>query len=169
MANKHFKQPSFSLLQQKVALRSAYKDAECNINTTKKQLFWYGTIKPTAFSKEYKVLILYKLWESPKVWVLGDELEKLDSKDFPHEFEVDVEAKMVRICLYRYSEFNVHKLLADTIVPWTVEWLFFYEMWLATGEWLGGGEHPGLGKEKESKEAKEQTGDEQKYVEKIRD
>lgn len=48
----------------------------------------------------------------------------------------------------RYSEFNVYKLLADTIIPWTVEWLYFYELWLATGEWLGGGEHPDFGKEK---------------------
>ena len=33
--------------------------------------------------------------------------------------------------------------IADTIIPWTSEWLFFYELWLATGgEWLGEGEHP---------------------------
>ncbi|MGH8092034.1 MAG: hypothetical protein ACREIF_00990 [Chthoniobacterales bacterium] len=29
--------------------------------------------------------------------------------------------------------------LADTIVPWTSRWLYFYEIWLATGEWMGGG------------------------------
>jgi hypothetical protein len=32
--------------------------------------------------------------------------------------------------------------LADTVVPWTSEWLFFYEVWHATGLWLGGGTHP---------------------------
>ena len=32
--------------------------------------------------------------------------------------------------------------LATTIVPWCSEWLFYYELWLATGEWLGGGVHP---------------------------
>jgi len=30
-------------------------------------------------------------------------------------------------------------LLADTIVPWLMSWLFFYEIWHAIGEWLGGG------------------------------
>jgi hypothetical protein len=30
-------------------------------------------------------------------------------------------------------------LLADSIVPWASEWLFFYEFWLVTGEWDGGG------------------------------
>jgi hypothetical protein len=32
--------------------------------------------------------------------------------------------------------------IADTIVPWAALWLVFYEYWLATGLWLGGGEHP---------------------------
>lgn len=125
-----------------------YSDAKCVIDKKRKQLFWYGKIRPTAFSKEYTVSIQYKLGNSPRVWVSGDELEKLDAKDFPHKYYIDVKAKKVRICLYRYSEFNACKLLADTIIPWTVEWLYFYEIWLATGEWLGGGEHPDLGKEK---------------------
>lgn len=32
--------------------------------------------------------------------------------------------------------------LNATIIPWTSEWLFNYEVWLATGEWRGGGMHP---------------------------
>ena len=76
------------------------------------------------------------------MWIVGDELEKLDAPNFPHKFDIDAENKMVRICLYRYSEFNSSKLLANTIIPWAIEWLYYYELWLATGEWLGGGEHP---------------------------
>jgi hypothetical protein len=34
-------------------------------------------------------------------------------------------------------------LLDRTIVPWAVLWLYFFEEWLRSGEWLGGGEHPG--------------------------
>ena len=93
MANKYFKKSPFSLLQQKVALCSVYKDAKCYIDKKKKQLFWSGQIKPTAFSKEYNILMLYKLWESPKVWVYGDELEKLDAEDFPHKSDINVDAK----------------------------------------------------------------------------
>lgn len=148
MENKYFKKAPISLLKQKVALISAYKDSKCSIDKNKKQLFWTGTIKPTVFSKEYKVFMIYELWKTPKVWVVGDELERLDDKKFPHKYDIDQEAKMVRICLYRYSEFNVYKLLANTIILWTVEWLYFYELWLATGEWLGGGEHPNMGEEK---------------------
>lgn len=107
----------------------------------KNQLYWSGTIQPTALSKEYSVFVLYHFNKSPQVWIIGDELEKLDDDNFPHKFEINRKNKMVRICLYRYSEFNSSKLIADTIIPWTIEWLYFYELWLATGEWLGGGEH----------------------------
>jgi hypothetical protein len=31
--------------------------------------------------------------------------------------------------------------IALTIIPWLLEWLVYYEAWLVTGEWLGGGVH----------------------------
>jgi hypothetical protein len=31
------------------------------------------------------------------------------------------------------------RLLAITVVPWISEWLIYYELWLVTGRWLGGG------------------------------
>lgn len=68
--------------------------------------------------------------------------KKIDDSDFPHKYDVDPENNMVQICLYRYREFTKDKFLANTIIPWTVEWLYFYEIWLATREWCGGGEHP---------------------------
>lgn len=150
MASKvrYCKSSPVSLIQQTVALCSTYKGASCSIDKKNKQLFWSGKICPTALSKKYTAVLEYRLGKSPKVWIVGDELEKLDDIAFPHKFEIDVENKMVRICLYRYSEFSSSKLLSKTIIPWTVEWLYFYELWLATGEWLGGGEHPDDGKTK---------------------
>lgn len=32
--------------------------------------------------------------------------------------------------------------LDQTIVPWTMLWLFYFEEWLASGDWKGGGMHP---------------------------
>ena len=29
----------------------------------------------------------------------------------------------------------------NTIVPWIADWLYYYEVWLFTGEWEGGGIH----------------------------
>jgi hypothetical protein len=37
-------------------------------------------------------------------------------------------------------------LLADTILPWTSHWLFYYELWLITRHWMGTGhDHPAAG------------------------
>jgi hypothetical protein len=56
-----------------------------------------------------------------------------------------------RLCLYRpgTGEWNRRMLLVETIVPWAAEWLLHYELWLATGEWFGGGEHPQIKREDE--------------------
>ena len=141
MASNYCKQKIFSIVEQRVALIKAYPESSILIENRKK-LVWYGLISPTAISKKYKVIIIYELNKSPEVYVIGDELEKLDAADFPHNYNIDKKNKMVKICIYRYREFSSSKILADTIVPWTVEWLYFYENWLATGKWLGGGAHP---------------------------
>ena len=38
--------------------------------------------------------------------------------------------------LYRgKTAFTSRKYIAKTIIPWTVLWLYWYERWVATGEW----------------------------------
>lgn len=32
-------------------------------------------------------------------------------------------------------------LIAKTILPWTALWLYYYELWLDTGKWLGPSSH----------------------------
>ena len=39
-------------------------------------------------------------------------------------------------------QWSVERLLAETTLPWTCEWLLFFEGWLVTGTWEGGGRHP---------------------------
>jgi len=48
------------------------------------------------------------------------------------------------LCLYlpRINEWTPSMSIAQTIVPWTYKWLYFYEFWQVTGTWSGGGEHP---------------------------
>jgi hypothetical protein len=49
-----------------------------------------------------------------------------------------------RLCLFLPGsrEWNGDDPIALTILPWASLWLYFYEVWHATGEWLGGGVHP---------------------------
>ncbi len=90
-------------------------------------------------SQEYQVKIHYELGAPPKVWVLSPPLERRpDGEPIPHVYEGP------RPCLYLpgSGEWRPDRYIADTIVPWTSLWLYYYEVWHATGEWLGGGVHP---------------------------
>ena len=78
-------------------------------------------------------------WDSGNVSKL---IEKIEDKDFPHIYDKNVEMKKVQIYLYMNSVFNSSKYLSNTIIPWAIEWLYYYELWLTTGKWLGGGRHP---------------------------
>jgi hypothetical protein len=48
------------------------------------------------------------------------------------------------LCLWwpKRREWQPNMKLADTYLAWTAEWLWYFEDWLATGAWAGGGEHP---------------------------
>ncbi|MGI8423715.1 MAG: hypothetical protein ACR2NO_06330 [Chloroflexota bacterium] len=100
---------------------------------------WTGRLRPTALSQTYVVRIAYQRWDTPRVYVLSPRLEQRpDGRLVPHRYSKS------RPCLYLPSanEWDSDRYIADTIIPWTSLWLYFYEVWLATGDWLGGGEHP---------------------------
>jgi len=150
--NKRYPKPKkITVQKQKVALCAAFPEGKCSISL-KKKLVWSGIICPSPLSKEYVTVLTWVSGYSPRVWVIGDNLEKLDDPDFPHVYQIDLEHNMVRICLYRHQEFNQYTFIADKIIPWIVEWLYYYELWLATGEWHGGGEHPSGGDQEDDYE-----------------
>jgi hypothetical protein len=43
------------------------------------------------------------------------------------------------LCLYFPPDFHWDqtKLIASTIIPWTICWLYFYDKWLRSGVWYG--------------------------------
>lgn len=82
--------------------------------------------------------IEYGIRERPKVWVEEPKLRRRKPEErIPHTFADDCP------CLF-HSDFRSDLPLATTIVPWLCYWLFFYESWLVTGAWQGGGVHPVL-------------------------
>lgn len=121
-------------------LRKHYPSAQCTIRRS--CLRWIGTVHPTHLSDNYELELLYKLDSVPKVRVVSPMLEKRDGERPPHMYSAD------RLCLYlpRAMEWTREMVLATTIVPWASEWCMYYEIWLATGEWCGGGVHPGQDK-----------------------
>ncbi len=101
-------------------------------------LVWEGKIMPTELSQIYTVKLKYKIGKSPQVNILSPELIEPEGKRLPHTYS------RKRLCLYYpgIDNWRGDMLLAETIVPWISEWLYYYEIWLVTGEWYGGGIHP---------------------------
>lgn len=97
-----------------------------------------GSLQPSPRSCTYEFILKYDLSGIPKIKIVSPKLVKNSlNEKIPHLY------KAGNLCLYRpkYNEFKVSDYLADTIIPWTSLWLYYYELWHATGEWLGGGEH----------------------------
>ena len=112
------------------------------IKRSSQSFVWQCTLQPTPLSMQYTILIEYSFGKSPKVFVTNpNPLDKYPGKEvLPHVYSSELQ----RICLYYpgVGEWNKYKLIARTIIPWASEWLMYYELWLATGEWLGEGVHP---------------------------
>lgn len=105
------------------------------------ELIWNLDVRPSPFGRLYKVRIRYRSADSPEVVVVSPDLNELaDGRHLPHVYST----KPVRLCLFdpQTAEWSPGASIADTIVPWTYEWLFYFEEWLVSDEWKGGGRHP---------------------------
>ena len=95
-----------------------------------------GDIQPSELSAVYRVGIEYELGLTPDVRVLSPAIKTRDDRtSIPHMYDQE------RLCLYMpwRREWSSCMPLGRAVIPWTAEWLFYYELWHVTGEWLGGG------------------------------
>lgn len=108
------------------------------------RIVWRGTLHP-RFS-QYTVEIEYSMGmvvDGPKVRVKSPELIRQPGNaegSLPHVYQRDTDPYL---CLFdpRKVEWTGWMAVADTTVPWIINWLTCYEDWLLTGEWHGGGRH----------------------------
>ena len=122
-------------------------NGECKSN----YFYWEFNAKPSTFSKIYRVLLIwdFKLL-SPKVFILNDELHQISkSRNIPHLYDRD----KIQLCLHypSFKEFRADMPLCLSLIPWTYLWLSYYEEWLFSDEWKGGGKHPEVKKSKRKK------------------
>ncbi len=90
---------------------------------------WKGALQPTPESHAYDVVILHEPDRMPVVCVERPSIRKDTWHRYPDG----------SLCLYWPKEWrwSPRESLAETIVPWTAFWLYYYELWCVTGEWLG--------------------------------
>lgn len=116
---------------------------------------WEGNLDPV--SRRYRVRVRYEvpvaienfsiLNVQPRVQILSPVLERHPEHDegpIPHVYINSKEQSLPYLCLFDpfNGEWTPSDLLAETTVPWTSRYLYFYEGWLLTGKWSGGGRHP---------------------------
>src|SRR4029079_6554414 len=98
-----------------------------------------GELHPSELCATYRVRITLAGGKTPEVRVIHPGLRpRQDERPIPHMYAQE------RLCLYLPGtrEWTPEKPIAVTILPWASLWLYFYEVWHATGEWLGGGTEP---------------------------
>ena len=137
MVRDYLQQKALTLGQQMFRMKSICPRFRCALKRS--CVTWTGAIQPTEISSTYLVRINYVLGRRPTVVVVDPPLQRRNGTEkIPHLFPDN------DLCLYhpRYGEWLATMFIADTIVPWAALWLYYYEVWHATGEWLGGGEHP---------------------------
>lgn len=127
---------SHTLELQRQRLLTRFLKSSARIS--RETLVWRGTLQPSPISREYSAKLTYKRGGTPRVFIRYPQIEERDGKKPEHLYSDG------SLCLFtpNAGEWTGAMLLADTTVPWACEWLFHYEIWLVTGTWTGGGEHP---------------------------
>ena len=139
MSRPSFPTQKLNLAQQLFSLRRFYSEGKGTIRHP--VLMWENQLAPTPLSRTYSTAVKYQLGLPPRTYVLNPSLIELASgRRVPHLYS-QVEQ---RLCLYlpNAGEWNSSKFISETIIPWTLLWLFYFEEWLLSDEWKGGGIHP---------------------------
>jgi hypothetical protein len=110
---------------------------------------WCYSTSPSPLSRDYRIRIELKQGGRPEIFVHAPDLHALaEGRRIPHLYQQNPP----KLCLYlpkRY-EWQSWMRLDQTVVPWASLWLFYFEEWLASDVWKGGGIHPELDDEGDS-------------------
>lgn len=134
----NYDKSAISLQRQAESVRKQWPDLSIRIR--KSTLEIEGKIQPTPLTLSYRFRLKYSVGSAPKIWILEPKLlTEKNGQKLEHVYRPDE-----RPCVFHPAiDWTSRTYLGTTVIPWLSEWLFFYEIWLATDEWLGGGVHPG--------------------------
>lgn len=111
-------------------------------------VIWEGSLR--SFSREYKVRIFWHRWwpnelfdvgyDKPKVFVLDPLLQPRYDQPLDHVYR---RTQPVWICPFdpKAKDWDTSQAIADTIIPFAIQWLCSYELWRVSGEWPAPGRH----------------------------
>lgn len=126
---------------------------ESNISFNQNRLTWKYGITPSPLSDSYDIKLIFIKGEHPNIFIIRPKLQLYpERKKLPHVYSTEKQW----ICIYyrKGREWNSGMLIANSIIPWTCEWLYHYELWVNTGTWHGGGIHYETEAEKQANKQK---------------
>ena len=138
---KQFGDNRVNLDMQLYLLKAKYPHGKGYIKSGK--LVWHCTLNLGEEYGQYKIKLVYGLHSSPQVFVVEPNLYEItDGEEPPHIYVFNEHE--TKLCLFYPSsgEWSPNKHLSDTMVPWACLWFIYFNGWLATGKWYGGGKHP---------------------------
>lgn len=110
-------------------------------NLTQGMMTWQGDFSPAALSDTYRLKLEYRQGGEPKAYIVSPKNLPLaeGATRLPHTYRN--KERLQQLCLYLpgTGEWKPSMKLADTMVHWAVQWMYYYEIWVTTGKWLGGG------------------------------
>ena len=127
--------------QQFVNLRGNPVCRGCGVLRVRR-LTWRYAATPLPLSRVYDIRIEFEEGGRPEIFVDGPDLHVLSGgRHVPHLYR----QKPPKLCLYlpKAYEWQSWMRLDQTVVPWATLWLFYFEEWLGSDDWKGGGMHPG--------------------------
>mgnify|MGYP003394051487 FL=1 len=140
MILQRYRRPGLSAARQYFLLRNANPyGGQGRLSRT--SLVWVYSGRPTPVGRLYTLELEFRQGEHPSVSVNSPNLLALASgRALPHVYEQDP----ARLCLFLpwTDEWTPQRTLVETVMPWSLLWLYYFEVWLGTGAWTGGGMHP---------------------------
>ena len=133
------REKKFTKTHQKAFLQQAYPNGHFYAETPT-SFCWKYSVQPSSLSGTYQFKICYKEGKHVDVFAL-DKLSLCEGeKGLPHVYNTDKQ----HLCIYHRpsEEWNASHKITE-ISPWISEWFYYYENWLVTAKWLGGGIHRG--------------------------
>lgn len=101
------------------------------------------TVSPTPLSRAYRCLLKVYAARFPELFVVDPDPKILAAgRVLPHVYPHDGPGAKLCLWLPRTYEWCAQMRFDETYLPWAAEWLDYFEEWLVTDIWTGGGEHP---------------------------
>lgn len=141
-------------IDEQIAAMAAAWPAFTVVERTADSAAWKGPLRPLlrTFVVEirYRAPAVIEVLDArrlqPRVRILSPHLRPRpgDAEGrLPHVYYVGDGLDDVILCMFDpdADEWSPMMHLAETTVPWTIDWLASYEGWRTTGTWTGGGRH----------------------------